>query len=135
MTLMEVLVALGISGLTVSAVVTGYVFCVNSAEQSALTLAASAKAMERIEQTRCATWDTASFPVIDQLLSTNFPDVPVQLDLSGSGNGITWATNCVMISQITTNPPLRRIRVDCVWQFKNSRWMTSTVETCRAPDQ
>ncbi|MDB6108439.1 MAG: hypothetical protein JWR69_189 [Pedosphaera sp.] len=135
MTLMEVLVAMGISGLAVSGIVSGYLFCVRSAEFSALSLAANARALERVEQMRSAKWDTASYPMVDQMVSTNFSNTVVTLDLSGSGNGVTLATNFVQISQMSTNPALKRIRVDCVWQFNGSRLVTNTVETCRAPDQ
>src|SRR5947207_7742169 len=74
MTLVEVVVALAISGLAVGAIVSGYLFAATSAEKSGLSLAANARAMERIEETRSAKWDTASSPAVDQLVSTNFPD-------------------------------------------------------------
>ena len=135
MTLVEVVVALGLSGLTVAAIVSGYVFSTTLAEKSALSLAASARAMERIEETRSATWDTSSWPQVDQLVATNFPDKTVTLDLSGTGTGITYATNFTQISQISTDPPLKRIRVDCVWLFNGSLMVTNTIETCRSPNQ
>ena len=135
MTLVEVVVALSISGLAVGAIVSGYLFSATSAENSALSLAANARAMERIEETRSAKWDTASSPAVDELISSNFPDKVITLDLSGSGSGITYATNLTQISMVSTSPPLKRIRVDCVWSFKGSRLLTNTIETCRAPDQ
>jgi prepilin-type N-terminal cleavage/methylation domain-containing protein len=135
MTLIEVVVAMGISAMAVAAIVTGYIFTVTSTEKSSLSLAASARASERIEETRSAKWDTASSPPVDQLVSTNFPDQVVTLDLSGSGQRVTYATNMVQISQISTSPPLKRIRVDCVWAFKGPQLVTNTIETCRAPDQ
>jgi type II secretory pathway pseudopilin PulG len=135
MTLVEVVVALGLSGLTVAAIVSGYVFSTRLAEKSALSLAADARAMERIEETRSATWDTSSWPVVDQLVATNFPVKTVTLDLSGSGTGITYATNFTQISQISTNPFLKRIRVDCVWLFGGSQLVTNSIETCRSPNQ
>lgn len=135
MTLAEVVVALGISGLTMGAIVSGYVFAVNSSEKAALSLAANARAMERLEQARSATWDTATYPTIDQVVSTNFPDQVVTLDLSGSGAGVTYATNITQISQISTNPPLKRIHVDCIWSFSGGHVFTNTIELCRAPDE
>jgi hypothetical protein len=134
MTLVEVVVALAISGLTVAGIVNGYIFCANSAERSALTLAANARAMERLEETRSAKWDPSSWPPVDQLVTTNFPDEVVVLDLSGSAVGITYATNITQISQLAINPPLKRIHVDCIWSFKGSRLVTNSVESCRAPD-
>jgi len=136
MTLVEVVVALAISGLSVAAIVGGYMFSSSSAEQSALSVAATGKAIERIEQTRSATWDTVSWPPVDQLVASNFPAQVVTLDLSGSGPGATYATNYTQISDISTNPPVRRIRVDCVWFFaRRAVVFTNTIETCRGPDE
>src|SRR5438445_4838727 len=125
MTLIEVVMAMGISVVAVAAIITGYLFTVTSTEKSSLSLAASARAFERIEELRSAQWDTASSPPVDQLVSTNFPDQVVTLDLSGSGQGVTYATNRVQISQISASPPLRRIRVDCVWAFKGPQLVTN----------
>jgi hypothetical protein len=36
---------------------------------------------------------------------------------------------------ISSNPPLRQIRADCVWTFMNRRLFTNTIITLRAPDQ
>jgi type II secretory pathway pseudopilin PulG len=134
MTLAEVVVAIAISGLAVAGIVSGYLFAVRSAEKSSLSLAANARAMERLEATRGAKWDTSIWPVVDQLVITNFPAQVVLLDRSGSGSGSSYGTNVVQISQISTNPPLRRIRVDCIWRFNATQLLTNTIETCRAPD-
>lgn len=134
-TLIEVVVALSITALSVWAIVSGYIFCARSAEKAALCLVANARAMERLEETRSAKWDTAILPVVDQLVSTNFPGKDVTLDLSGSGTGVTPAKVFTEISEVSANPPLKRIRVDCVWQFNGGQWVTNTIETCRAPDQ
>jgi type II secretory pathway pseudopilin PulG len=134
MTLVEVMVALVILGLTMTAIVSGYIFSVKSAEMSALSLAANARAQERLEQTRSAIWKTTSFSPLDQVMASNFPNQTVVLDLSGSGTGITYATNFTQISQISANPPLKRVRVDCVWAFQGGRVFTNTLEDFRCPD-
>jgi type II secretory pathway pseudopilin PulG len=133
MTLIEVVIALAISGLMVAGIVEGYFFCSASTVKDSLYMAANARALERIEETRSARWDTSSFPVVDQLVASNFPDQIVTLDVSGSG-ATTPATLITDISQITLTPPVRRIHVDCVWQFKEAT-ITNSIETCRAPDQ
>ena len=135
MTLAEVLVALAISGLAVGGIVSGYAFCTISARKAALSLAANARAMERVEETRSAKWDTAIWPIVDELVATNFPARTVTLDLSGSGALTTSATIQTVISQISATPPLRRIRVDCIWTFNDGQQFTNTIETCRAPEQ
>jgi prepilin-type N-terminal cleavage/methylation domain-containing protein len=134
MTLVEVVVALAITGLTVGGIVTGYIFCTSSSVKDALYMAANARAMERIEETRSARWDTSTYPAVDQLVATNFPDKVVVLDKSGSSSQVTTATLKTEISQISQTPPIRRIRVDCIWQFKGVN-IDTMIETCRAPDQ
>lgn len=134
MTLAEVTIAMAITGLAVGGIVSGYLYCTTSAEKAGLHLAANARALERIEETRSVKWDTASWPQVDQLVATNFPSKTVTLDLSGSGVGAVSATVNADITQVSTTPPLKRIRVDCIWQFKGST-ITNTIETCRAPDQ
>ena len=134
MTLAEVVVAMAITGLAVGGIVTGYAYCTNSAERAALSLAASARAMERIEESRSAKWDTASWPPVDQVVATNFPSKVVTLDLSGSGEVATTATLNTLISEISASPPLKSIRVDCIWKYK-TEMVTNSIEVCRAPDQ
>ena len=135
LTLVEVVIALGISALAVAGIVGGYLFSIASAQKSALSLAAGAKAIERVEETRSAIWSISSFPPVDQLVATNFPDEVVILDQNAAGNGITYGTNLTQISQISVDPPLRRIHVDCVWNFKGIQLLTNSMETCRAPDR
>lgn len=135
MTLVEVVVAMAISTIAVAAIVTGYLFSITSAQRSALSMAANARAVERIEQTRSAKWDLSSWPAVDQLVATNFPDEVVVLDQNGAGTRIIYGTNMTRISQVSLNPPLKEICVDCVWNFNGSQLLTNTVETCRAPDQ
>src|SRR5258706_7595348 len=105
MTLVEVVVALAISGLAVGAIVSGYFFSATSAERSGLSLAANARAMERIEETRSASWDTASSPAVDQLVATNFPAKGMTLDLSCSGAGANYATNFTTITLVSASTP------------------------------
>jgi type II secretory pathway pseudopilin PulG len=135
MTLVEVVVALAITGLTLGGIVAGYIYCTTAAVKAELTQAANARAMERLEQTRSARWDTSVWPNVDQLVATNFPSEVVSLDTPGSGSGGTSATIETTISQISLHPPIRRIRVDCRWRFRGVELITDTMETIRAPDQ
>ena len=135
MTLVEVVIALAITGLMVGGIVTGYIYCTTSAVKAELAQAANARAMERIEEARSAQWDTSSWPVVDQLVATNFPDESVTLDMPGTNTVGTSATIQTTISQISVTPPIRRIRVDCIWQFRGVELITNSIETIRAPDQ
>jgi prepilin-type N-terminal cleavage/methylation domain-containing protein len=140
MTLVEVLVALAITGLMVAGIVTGYIFCTTSATKDSLYMAANARASERLEETRGATWSLYGSNPTDELVATNFPDQTVTLDLSGSSLTPTFATLQTTILQIlpsSSSPsaaPVRKIHVDCIWQFKGET-MTNSIETYRAPDQ
>ncbi|MFZ1074210.1 MAG: prepilin-type N-terminal cleavage/methylation domain-containing protein [Verrucomicrobiia bacterium] len=135
MTLVEVIIALAIAGLMVAGIVSGYIYCTTSAAKAELAQAANARAMERIEETRSAQWDTSSYPTTNQLVATNFPDEVVSLDLSGTNAGGTTATIQTYITQISTNPPFTKIHVDCIWQFQGAELITNSIETIRAPDQ
>ena len=134
MTLVEVLVALAITALTVVGIVKGYEFCLASSVKDSFFMAANGRAQERLEQARSARWITTS-PQIDELQSTNFPPETVLLDLFAQSTNSLTALLVTSISDITTSPPVRRIHVDCIWQFQGNGWVTNSIETCRAPDQ
>lgn len=132
------MVAFLISVLAVAGLVRGYFLANTSSAKFALSLAASAQASQMMEQMRSATWDVSSFPVVDELTSTNFSNQVVVLESSGSGTnlyGIVYATNFPQITTISTTPPLRRIHVDTVWCFQGSQVITNSIETERAPNQ
>jgi len=135
MTLIEVVIALVIAAMTVGGVISGYIYCTTASVKAELAQAANARAMERIEQARSAQWDVSSWPVVDQLVSSNFPDQVVSLDMAGTNSGGTTATIQTTIAQISAAPPLRKVHVDCIWRFNGGPLVTNSVETCRAPDQ
>ncbi len=134
MTLAEILVALFISGVSIAGIVSGYIVANTSAERFGLSVAANSQASQRLEQIRSAKWDLSVWPAVDEIVATNFSNQVVILDSSWNGTNILYGTNIVQISMVSTNPPLKRVRVDCVWWFRN-KLMTNTIETCRGPDQ
>ena len=134
MTLVEVIISMALTGMAVGAIVNGYNYSTNSAHKAALSLAANALAMERIEEARSATWAPDRVPAVDQLVATNFPNKTVTLDAAGCGAMVLPAQLKTVISQVAS-PRLKRIRVDCIWQFRGGRWVTNTIETFRAPQQ
>ena len=85
-----------------------------------------------MEQVRAAKWDLLVSPSVDEV--TNTPPVREMLDLPCQ-NQTVWATNYTYISYVTTNPPLKRIQVDCVWSWMNRKFYTNTIVTYRGPDQ
>ena len=108
MTLVEVMIAFGIVGLTVGGIITGYIYCTASATKAELAQAANAKAMQRIEETRSAQWNTSSSLAVDQLVATNFPDELVTLNMPGTnavGTSATIKTTIAAISPTPFSPP------------------------------
>lgn len=134
-TLIEVVISSAIAALMIGACVYGYVLSAQRAEWSAYSLAAASQAMQRLEQARAAKWDPLGFPPVDELVPANFPLEANILDIPISGTNRVLATNLTTIELVSTNPPLKLIRVDCVWPFTDGSTFTSTVQTYRAPDQ
>ncbi len=134
-TIIEVVLSLAIMGISFGAIILGYVMSARRAEWSAYSLAANSLAMQRLEQCRAAKWDMLTSPVTDELVATNFANQAAILDVPISGENITYATNLTTITSISANPPLKMIRVDCVWPFKGQGLFTNTLITYRAPDQ
>src|SRR4051812_14500097 len=73
MTLAEVVAALAIAGLMVLSLVAGYTYSTVAAEKATLSLAANTRAIERLEDTHGAIWNVSAWPVVDELVATNFP--------------------------------------------------------------
>jgi type II secretory pathway pseudopilin PulG len=138
MMLVEVMIALGITGLMMGGIITGYMYCTTSAVKAELAQAANAKAMQRIEETRSAQWNTSSSLAVDQLIPANFTNEVVTLDMPGTnavGTSATIQTTIATIAPTPFSPPMRTIHVDCIWQFRGAEWVTNSIETIRSADQ
>lgn len=131
----EVLVAIAITGIGLSGIIYGYVSTSTRGEWSAYSLAAHSLAMQRMEQTRACKWDQQAWPIVDELVSSNFPMQVNILDIPISGSNVVYATNFTVIRSISTNPAVKLIKVDCVWRFMQRGLFTNTLVTYRAPDQ
>ena len=133
-TLAEVVVSAALAAITVAGVITGYVQSQERADWSGSSLAAQALAVQRLEQTRAARWDTEAG--VDQVITANFPTQSLPFDLPMAGTNVLYATNYTTITSISTNAPLlKMIQVDCVWRWnRTSRIFTNSVATYRAPD-
>jgi len=135
-TLVETVIALAVGALILGGLVLGYVMSTQRAEWSAYSLAAQSLAIQRIEQARAVKWDRQAFPMIDQLVSSNFPPSREILDIPMTGGQITYATNYTTITDFPSpSPEWKMIRVDCVWQFGARGVFTNTIATYRASDQ
>lgn len=124
--------AIFVLAILMGGVIYGYVGSAQRAEWSAHSLAAQSLASQGVEQARAARWDPQAWPVVDELPPTNYSTVET-LDIPVSGQP-QFATNFVSVELFSTNPPLRRLRTDCVWRFFRRGLFTNTVITLRAPD-
>jgi type II secretory pathway pseudopilin PulG len=134
-TLPEVLMATMIAAVSIGLLVQGYISALKRAEWSAYSLAAHSVAMQSVEQTRAAKWDLQAWPPIDELRATNWVVTTNVLDIPTCGTNWVYATNFVAVSDVTANPPLKLVRVECVWMFNSLGPFTNTVAVYRAPDQ
>jgi hypothetical protein len=92
-------------------------------------------AISGLEQVRAAKFDPRGTPATDQLMSSNFPPQTYVLDVGTSVGPATYATNTTTILTISTNPPLKMIRVDCTWFYPRRGMFTNSVYTYRAANQ
>ncbi|NBV23989.1 MAG: hypothetical protein EBS05_18985 [Proteobacteria bacterium] len=130
----EVVVASAIAAITMAGVLEGYVQSQERADWSGCSLAAQALAVQRLEQTRAARWDTEAG--VDQVIATNFPTLLLPFDLPVSGTNVLYATVITRITTLSAVPPmLKMIQVDCIWRWaRKNRLTTNSVATFRAPD-
>lgn len=134
-TLVEALMAVFVLGVMITGVVSGFIQSHRTAEWSAYSLAANSMAVQSLEQARAAKWDIHKATPVDQLVSSNFPNTTNVLDIPISGTNIVYARNRVTIRNVSTDPPLKEIYVECTWSFPNRGTFTNSILTYRAPDQ
>lgn len=154
-TLIEILIAFLIFGMTVSGLIYGYVQANRMAEFSSMSLAAQSYASQGLEQARSAQWNSQGWPPTngpgtdDEIMLFNNAGQPTgqdptshtnysqtdYLDVPCNGTQIP-ITDYITVTNISVNPPLRQIRSDCAWTFPlDGKLWTNTVITQRAPDQ
>lgn len=154
--LAEVVISIGIITLVFAGVIQGNVQSAKRAEWSGYSLAAQGLANQQIEQARSALWDSALYPVVNQLTNLNLTGKSynattrvfsgyswANLDLPISGTNAVRATNFVTVRMInlnnTTNPlvTVQMIQVNTVWpfhRFGGLRYYTNTMATYVAQD-
>ena len=131
----EVVVSLGIASMTISGLISGQVLAYKRALWTAASQAAQNKAMQRLEQTRGALWDTKSVSGADELVTANFPTVIETLQVPLTTTNVIYATNTTTITTISASPPLKMVQVDVVWSCLGRGVFTNSVFTYRSADQ
>ncbi len=127
--------SMAIVGITIGGIMTGHVTSAKIGDFSSASAAAQQMAAEKIEQVRAAKWDTMAYPVVDELVSTNFTSVVTDLDMPGAKGTSVSATMTTKISTVSVDPPLRMVTVECVWSLPSRGPFTNSVTTMRSPDQ
>jgi prepilin-type N-terminal cleavage/methylation domain-containing protein len=146
-TLIEVLISLVIFVMVLSGLIYGYWQANWTAEWCSMSLAAQSIASQGAEEARAADWRPRDYPyqfgynTMDELTNgtmlsqVTFMDIPTK-GTPSSADFQFWVTNYVSITNMSVNPPLRRIRSDAVWTFPmNGTKCTNTVILMRASDQ
>lgn len=134
-TLVETLVAMLVVAVTIAATINGYILAANRAEWSAQSLAAHSLAIQRMEQVRSASWNLTGEIPVDNVIEANFPESKSVLDLPISGSNVVSAVTYTTITTVSKTPPLKLVRVDCVWPYRERGFFTNTLVTYRAPEQ
>jgi Tfp pilus assembly protein PilV len=139
-TLAEAMISIVVAAISIAGILYGFVLFGQRAEWSTCSTAAQSMAMRRLEQTRAAKWDPLDYHAtnglgVDEVVPANFPVVITNLDIPLIGTNTVRATNTTTITLISADPPLKLVRVDCVWSVLSRGPFTNTVITYRAPDQ
>ena len=134
-TLEELVVSMAITSFAIGGIVSGYMMASKRAEWSAYSQAAQSLAQQKLEQTRAAKWDPYAYPPVDQVVSTNFPDSLLTLDLPVTTNAVPTAQVKVSIVTLSANPPLKSVVVSSIWSYLNHGPFTNSVASLRSPDQ
>lgn len=129
----EVVISLAVASISVGGIMYGYVVSARRAEWSAYSLNAHNLATQTLERCRSAKWDPTANPAVDMLVTGNFPTERLMMDMPITGTNAIFGTNYVTISTVSVNPPLKFIRVDCMWLFTNGRVYSNSVASYRSP--
>jgi hypothetical protein len=134
MTLIEIVVALGISVLLMTGLFQGYTMVSRRAMFSSYSVAADALAMKQMEEIVPASWipTLGVTNLFNPVLTTTQTNA---LGMPGSSTNLIYATNYASLRQVSTSPPYVMIRVDCVWSFMDMGMFTNTVAVMRGPDE
>jgi type II secretory pathway pseudopilin PulG len=135
-TLAETLVAMAIAGVTIAAMVGGFTYLIRSSNGAAYSLAANALAVQRYEQTRGARLDATASPMVDELVSSNFPPQVLTVDVpQTTGNRTPISANLyTTITTLSTNPMIKAVQIDCVYDVPRGGTYTNTIVSYRGSE-
>ena len=132
-TLVEVVVSMALAVVVCGAIMKCYTLSSRRAQFSACSLAANAQAMKKLEQAIYANWvpSIGTVQLFNTALTNNDPE---NLEMPIAQTNVVYCTNFTTITQISTNPALTMIRVDCVWKFMDLGVFTNSIAVIRGPN-
>lgn len=133
--LVEVLMSISISSISIGGIFQGYLIASKRAEWLACSQAANSKVLQRIEQVRAARWDPQASPALDEVQDTNFPASIAALEIPTKAGTEVYATNTLTVSTISIDPPLKMVTVECTWSLGSRGPFTNSMAIYRSPDQ
>ena len=129
----EVLMSVTIAMITIGGIMQGYIMSSQRLEWILSSQAANNQISMRMEQIRSAKWDSQSYPLIDEVVSSNFPNAVVIFDFPVINNVLRYGTNYINIVQIS--PTIKMVSIDCVWSILNRGTnITNTISTYIVPN-
>ncbi len=132
--LVEVVVALALTGIAVTGVVSGFMCSLCASTATHYSEAAQLLAVQGLERVRAARWDAVAYPVLDEVVSSNFPPTVVQMDRIGNGINSVYATNFTTITTISTNPWLKMIQIECAYKYGQGKVFTNVLISYRGTE-
>jgi type II secretory pathway pseudopilin PulG len=133
-TLIEVAVAVAIAVLVMAGMFEGYNVASRQTQYSSYSIAATAMAMQQMEQIVAANWVISGTSVTNIFSPTLVNTTVASLGMPSSGTNIVYATNFATVTQLSTNPPYLMVTVSCVWNFMGMGNYTNTIAVLRGPD-
>jgi type II secretory pathway pseudopilin PulG len=134
-TLAEVVISIGIAAISVGGIIYGYILAAQRTEWATYSAAAQMMAIQRMEQVREAKWDPLGYPAVDDIVAGSFPTIITNLNVALNSTNAVLCTNTIVISQVSSNPLLKKVRIDCAWSSPARKPFTNTIISYRAPDQ
>jgi hypothetical protein len=103
-------------------------------DSAVLQAAAQRLAVNRLETVRNAKWQYYGNQPTNQLLMFSSTNSGVALPAAAVTLITVPADVITDVTMLSTNPPLARIRVGCVWTSPDGFVYTNEITTVRAPD-
>ncbi len=125
--------SMSIASISIGGIISSYSLSFDRAQWSAYSSAAQRLTLQRVEQTKSARWTQTSSTAIDELVVANFPVVAQELAVPNTTTNAATATITTTITDVNVTPPMKLIRVETVWSYRERGPFTNEMVTIRTP--